>query len=219
MHVTSKAGTDLNIQMKSAVVGGGWGFCAKPGMVSHWPGGLALAFPAAGSVNGTLVMAPGDVNLTFKRYLRETIHLTIENDTIVRIEGQGVQMFCRRRQTQRKRLPTRIGPLARIEAAGAGQPALGLQTHVVIAHHLAREPQARRRDPLRGENMLLRLRHRGRLAGDKLHPAGGAAAVAAAGMELIDPALVDEGVDQPLAGGNFEITDAIDRNLGHETVS
>ena len=92
MHVTSKAGTDLNIQLKSAVVGGVWGFCAKPGMVSHWPGGLALAFPAAGSVNGTLVMAPGDVNLTFKRYLRDTIHLTIENDTIVRIDGQGVDV-------------------------------------------------------------------------------------------------------------------------------
>jgi 2,5-dihydroxypyridine 5,6-dioxygenase len=77
MHVTSKAGTDLNIQLKSAAVGGVWGFCSKPGMVSHWPGGLALAFPAAGSVNGTLVMAPGDVNLTFKRYVRDTIHLTI----------------------------------------------------------------------------------------------------------------------------------------------
>jgi hypothetical protein len=38
-------------------------------------------------------------------------------------------------------------------------------------------------------------------------------------MELIDPALVDERVDKPLAGGNFEITDAIDGNLGHETVS
>jgi len=77
MHVTSKAGTDLNIQLKSAVVGGVWGFCSKPGMVSHWPGGLALAFPAAGSVNGTLVMAPGDVNLTFKRYVRDTIHLAM----------------------------------------------------------------------------------------------------------------------------------------------
>jgi 2,5-dihydroxypyridine 5,6-dioxygenase len=92
MHVTSKAGTDLNIQLKSAVVGGVWGFCAKPGMVSHWPGGLALAFPAARSVNGTLVMAPGDVNLTFKRYVRDTIHLTIENDTITRIEGEGVDV-------------------------------------------------------------------------------------------------------------------------------
>ena len=67
-----------------------WGFCPKPGMVSHWPAGLALAFPAAGSVSGTLVMAPGDVNLTFKRYLESAITLQIENDSVVRIEGSGV---------------------------------------------------------------------------------------------------------------------------------
>ena len=30
-----------------------------------------LAFPAAGSVNGTLVLDRGDVNLTFKRYLED----------------------------------------------------------------------------------------------------------------------------------------------------
>ena len=82
MHVTSAAGTDLRVNLKhgdkQAVVGGVWGFCTKPGMVSHWPAGLALAFPAAGSVNGMLVMAPGDVNLTFKTYLRDTIRLTIE---------------------------------------------------------------------------------------------------------------------------------------------
>jgi 2,5-dihydroxypyridine 5,6-dioxygenase len=94
MHVTSAAGTDLRVSLKQgdqqAVIGGVWGFCPKPGMVSHWPGGLALAFPAKGSVNGTLVMAPGDVNLTFKQYLRDTIRLTIENDSVVAIEGQGV---------------------------------------------------------------------------------------------------------------------------------
>lgn len=90
MQVSSKAGTDLKVNLHQAVVGGVWGFCAKPGMVSHWPGGLALAFPAAGSVNGQLVMAPGDVNLTFKRYLRDTIRLDIENDSVIDIEGHGV---------------------------------------------------------------------------------------------------------------------------------
>lgn len=92
MHVTSAAGTDLRVSLNKAVVGGVWGFCNKPGMVSHWPGGLALAFPAAGSVQGRLVMAPGDVNLTFKRYLRDTIELTIDNDTITSIKGEGVDV-------------------------------------------------------------------------------------------------------------------------------
>lgn len=90
MTVTSAAGTALQVSLDRAVIGGVWGFCDKPGMVSHWPGGLALAFPAAGSVHGRLVLAPGDVNLTFKRYLRDRIILTVENDSVVAIEGQGV---------------------------------------------------------------------------------------------------------------------------------
>jgi 2,5-dihydroxypyridine 5,6-dioxygenase len=92
MHVTSPAGTDLRIGLNKAVVGGVWGYCAKPGMVSHWPGGLALAFPAAGSVQGTLVLAPGDVNLTFKRYLRDMVRLTVQDDSVIAIDGHGVDV-------------------------------------------------------------------------------------------------------------------------------
>jgi 2,5-dihydroxypyridine 5,6-dioxygenase len=90
MQVRSAAGTDLTIRLEGARVGGVWGYSSKPGSVSHWPGGLCLAFPVAGSVNGRLVLAPGDVNLTFKRYLREPIALTIESDYVARIEGGGV---------------------------------------------------------------------------------------------------------------------------------
>ena len=90
MRVTSAAGSDLTVQLAGAKVGGVWGYCAKPGQVAHWPGGLCLAFPAAASVNGTLVLAPGDVNLAFKSYLRDRIALTIENDGIVAIDGDGV---------------------------------------------------------------------------------------------------------------------------------
>ncbi|TWO71174.1 peptidase M29 [Caenimonas sedimenti] len=89
MHVTSAAGTDLRIGLAGAICGGNWGYTARPGTMSHWPGGLALAFPAAGSVNGTLVLAEGDVNLTFKRYLERPITLRVENDYVTRIEGAG----------------------------------------------------------------------------------------------------------------------------------
>ncbi|GAB3627377.1 peptidase M29 [Pandoraea terrae] len=90
MQVSSAAGTDLRISLDGARVGGVWGWCAKPGQVAHWPGGLALAFPAAHSVNGTLVLAPGDINLTFKQYLRDRIALTIEDDYVTAIDGAGV---------------------------------------------------------------------------------------------------------------------------------
>ena len=90
MQVTSPAGTDLAIRVEGAQVGGVWGYTEKPGTLSHWPGGLCLAFPKAGSVNGTLVMAPGDMNLTFKRYLESSVRLKIDNDYVTAIEGTGL---------------------------------------------------------------------------------------------------------------------------------
>jgi len=90
MRVTSPGGSDLTISLEGAAVGGNWGFTTRPGTMTHWPGGIALAFPAAGSVNGRLVLAEGDVNLTFKRYIERPITLTIEHDTITAIEGTGV---------------------------------------------------------------------------------------------------------------------------------
>ena len=90
MRVTSAAGTDLSIDLQGAVVGGNWGVTARPGTLTHWPGGLVLAFPKAGSVHGTLVLNEGDVNLTFKRYLEKPVTLRIANDHIDAIEGQGL---------------------------------------------------------------------------------------------------------------------------------
>lgn len=88
LHVLSDAGTDLSVKLAGARVGGVWGFTSKPGTLSHWPGGLVLAFPAPGSVNGTLVLDRGDVNLTFKRYVHDAVTLQIQNDSAVQVEGQ-----------------------------------------------------------------------------------------------------------------------------------
>ena len=90
MRVTSSAGTDLAISLQGAVVGGNWGSTTRPGTLTHWPGGLVLAFPAAGSVNGRLVLAEGDVNLTFKRYIERPLTLTIQDDHVTHIDGTGV---------------------------------------------------------------------------------------------------------------------------------
>lgn len=90
LRVISAAGTDLTVNLAGARVGGVWGFTSKPGTLTHWPAGLVLAFPAAGSVRGRLVLAPGDVNLTFKRYLADAVTLVIEDDHVSRIEGTSV---------------------------------------------------------------------------------------------------------------------------------
>src|SRR3712207_7573290 len=54
-------------------VRGSAGFNAEPGKIGYWPAGLCLCFPRPGTVNGRLVLAPGDVNLTFKTYIQTPI--------------------------------------------------------------------------------------------------------------------------------------------------
>jgi 2,5-dihydroxypyridine 5,6-dioxygenase len=96
MHVTSPAGTDLTVDLAGAFCAGSVGYTNEPGDIAHWPGGLVLAFPAAGSVSGTVVLAPGDVNLTFKEYVRSEVSLVIEDDRITAIGGDGpdAQLFA-----------------------------------------------------------------------------------------------------------------------------
>ncbi len=97
MHVTSAAGTDLHVVMEGAPSVGVWGWTDRPGTIAHWPGGIVVVFPRAGSVQGRLVLDAGDVNLTFKRYIEQPITLTIEDDHITRIEGRGADAEMMRR--------------------------------------------------------------------------------------------------------------------------
>jgi 2,5-dihydroxypyridine 5,6-dioxygenase len=90
MKVTSPAGTDLTVRIDGAPARGAAGFVDEPKRVGYWPAGLCLCFPKPGSVNGTVVLAPGDVNLTFKRYIEAPVRLLIENDYVTRIEGDGL---------------------------------------------------------------------------------------------------------------------------------
>jgi 2,5-dihydroxypyridine 5,6-dioxygenase len=66
-----------------------WGWTDKPGTLAHWPGGIVVSFPKSGTVNGTLVMAPGDINLTFKRYLTSPVRMTLKDDYVIDLEGEG----------------------------------------------------------------------------------------------------------------------------------
>lgn len=89
MNATSPGGTDLTVALKGAFVAGSDGTCTEPGSIAHWPGGLVLAFPAAGTVNGRVVLRPGDVNLTFKEYMRDEVALTFVDDFVTSIDGSG----------------------------------------------------------------------------------------------------------------------------------
>src|SRR5262245_7534209 len=89
MAVASAAGTKLDVDLVGATTVGVWGWTDRPGTLAHWPGGIVVSFPKAGTVNGTLVLDRGDVNLTFKRYLQTPIRLTLEQDYVTHIEGEG----------------------------------------------------------------------------------------------------------------------------------
>jgi 2,5-dihydroxypyridine 5,6-dioxygenase len=89
MTVTSDAGTNLDVDMAGASTVGIWGWTEKPGTLAHWPGGIVVSFPKSGTVNGTLVLDRGDVNLTFKRYLEAPVTLTLEQDYVTRVDGIG----------------------------------------------------------------------------------------------------------------------------------
>jgi 2,5-dihydroxypyridine 5,6-dioxygenase len=90
MRVTSEAGTNLTVSLAGSIVAGSTGLATEPGSIAHWPGGLVAAFPAAGTVHGSIVMAPGDLNLTFKRYVELPVLLVIETDHVVEVLGDGV---------------------------------------------------------------------------------------------------------------------------------
>ncbi len=89
LHITSQTGTDLHVDMDDCWVGGNMGFVDEPGAWASWPGGISSCFPKGHAVNGTLVLNPGDINFTFKRYLESAVTLRIEDDFVVDIEGDG----------------------------------------------------------------------------------------------------------------------------------
>lgn len=97
MTVASPAGTKLDVDLAGASTVGVWGWTDRPGTLAHWPGGLVVSFPKGGSVNGTLVLDRGDINLTFKRYLESQVRLTLEADYVTRVDGDGTDAELMRR--------------------------------------------------------------------------------------------------------------------------
>jgi 2,5-dihydroxypyridine 5,6-dioxygenase len=97
MTVSSAAGTKLDVDLAGATTVGIWGWTDRPGTLAHWPGGLVVSFPKSASVNGTLVLDRGDINLTFKRYIEAPVRLTLQADYVTAIEGDGTDGELMRR--------------------------------------------------------------------------------------------------------------------------
>ena len=170
MTVTSPGGSNLDVDMTGAPTVGIWGWTEKPGTLAHWPGGIVVSFPKADSVNGTLVLDRGDVNLTFKRYLEAPVRLTLENDYVTKIEGEG---------DGRRAVPLVSGGVGRQERLRGVACRLRAESEGALrgADHVRPARHQRHRDPRGGGKFpVLHRRERIRrpLHGRALRPAGDA---------------------------------------------
>lgn len=85
MTVTSKAGTDLSVNLDNCHPGFQTGFADDPGRWDHWPSKMVLFWPEF--VDGRIVLAPGDILLPFKEFIRSEVVLEVSGGHIERVSG------------------------------------------------------------------------------------------------------------------------------------
>jgi 2,5-dihydroxypyridine 5,6-dioxygenase len=91
LRFTNRHGTDVVYQLGAYPVHGQYGYTDEPGRWDHWPsGGFVYTGAADDGVDGVVVIAPGDILLPFKRYVREPIEVAIHAGRITEIAGGGV---------------------------------------------------------------------------------------------------------------------------------
>jgi 2,5-dihydroxypyridine 5,6-dioxygenase len=88
LRFTNAHGTDVVYQLGPYGVITQYGHTDTPGRWDHWPSGFLFTGGADDGVDGKVVIAPGDVILPFKSYVRTPIELTIEQGRIVDIRGE-----------------------------------------------------------------------------------------------------------------------------------
>jgi 2,5-dihydroxypyridine 5,6-dioxygenase len=88
MKVTSRAGTNLTMQVGQFPTLPEYGFADEPGHWDHWPSGFISTWPNEGTAQGKVVIDVGDMLFPFKTYVQSApIVLEIRNGMIESIEG------------------------------------------------------------------------------------------------------------------------------------
>jgi 2,5-dihydroxypyridine 5,6-dioxygenase len=88
LRFTNQHGTDVTYRMGAYPVITEYGYTDTPGRWDHWPSGFLFSGGADDGVDGTVVIAPGDIIYPFKTYAQTPIRLTIESGRIVDISGE-----------------------------------------------------------------------------------------------------------------------------------
>jgi 2,5-dihydroxypyridine 5,6-dioxygenase len=88
LRFTNKLGTDVTYRLGTYPVITEYGYTDEPGRWDHWPSGFLFSGGADDGVDGTVVIAPGDIIYPFKTYAQTPINLIIESGRIVDIRGE-----------------------------------------------------------------------------------------------------------------------------------
>ncbi len=96
LRVTSPAGTDVTYQLGQYPVMTEYGYTDQPGRWDHWPSGFLFTNGNDGGVEGTVVLAPGDIVIApFRAYVTDPVTITIEQGLIVDVRGGQSAMLLR----------------------------------------------------------------------------------------------------------------------------
>lgn len=87
VHVTSKDGTELVMEKGGRAASNQYGMADSPGRWDHWGTGLVCTTVEEETVEGLLVLSPGDILFPFERYVTEPLRIHFEKGSARRIEG------------------------------------------------------------------------------------------------------------------------------------
>lgn len=87
MRVTSRAGTDLTLDVSDRVVLDLYSLADEPGRWDNLPSGMVTVGPEETSANGTLVLDINDVILRLGRYISSPVKITLRDGKIQKMEG------------------------------------------------------------------------------------------------------------------------------------
>jgi 2,5-dihydroxypyridine 5,6-dioxygenase len=90
LTISSAAGTDVTYSLGTFPTITEYGYTDQPGRWDHWPSGFVFTGACEEGVNGTVVLAPGDILCAFRRYVQQPVTLRIEEGYVVAIEGEGL---------------------------------------------------------------------------------------------------------------------------------
>lgn len=96
MTITSRAGTDLTLQLGAYATLPEYGFADEPGHWDHWPSGFISTWPKDATANGRVVIDVGDMLFPMQMYVMSPVTLVIKDGFIREIQGGFEATYLKR---------------------------------------------------------------------------------------------------------------------------